>query len=181
MDGKTRKGQAAMEYLMTYGWAILVIVIVLAALSNFLPKSPEVCLMETGMACEGNAQIYVDGDGKLFVSLAVVNQLGKTVLTEGSEVICTNVASGITADSFGTNFEKIKNSEDIETDIAPGAIMHLKAVPCVKAEGEHKQITSTAGDSFKGTIAIMYNVDGDVDPTIKHIITGTIQGKVLSK
>ncbi len=37
-----RKGQAAMEYLMTYGWAILIIVVVVAALyamGVFKPKA----------------------------------------------------------------------------------------------------------------------------------------------
>ena len=29
---KSRKGQAAMEYLMTYGWAILIVIVVVAAL-----------------------------------------------------------------------------------------------------------------------------------------------------
>ncbi|MGC8776749.1 MAG: hypothetical protein ACP5P2_02270, partial [Candidatus Micrarchaeia archaeon] len=45
---KHQKAQSAMEYLMTYGWAILIISVVLAALfqlgvfnaNNFAPKAP---------------------------------------------------------------------------------------------------------------------------------------------
>ena len=48
LQSRRRKSQSAMEYLMTYGWAILIIAIVLAALfqlgvfdsANFAPKAP---------------------------------------------------------------------------------------------------------------------------------------------
>ncbi len=41
-----KKGQAAMEYLMTYGWAILIVIIVIAALwamGVFTVTSPVTC------------------------------------------------------------------------------------------------------------------------------------------
>jgi len=52
-----QKGQSAMEYLMTYGWAILIIAIVLAALfalgvfstGNVLGTS---CIAESGFLCQ---------------------------------------------------------------------------------------------------------------------------------
>lgn len=174
MDGKTRNGQAAMEYLMTYGWAILVIVIVLAALYYFLPKSPEVCLMETGMACEGNAQVYVKADGNLYVSVAIVNQLGKTVLSDESEVICTSVASGITAQSF----DDAEATGTIAESVAPGSTIELTDILCVDSDGN--ALAGTEGASFKGSIAIKYNLEEDSNKKVKRIITGTIQGKVLS-
>ncbi len=45
---KTFRSQSAMEYLMTYGWAIIIVAIVLGALfsmgvfnaANFMPKAP---------------------------------------------------------------------------------------------------------------------------------------------
>jgi|SRR3989338_21344 len=51
-----RKSQAAMEFLMTYGWAILVVLAAIAALAYFGVLSPEKflpekCLMETGFTC----------------------------------------------------------------------------------------------------------------------------------
>ena len=53
---KQRKSQAAMEFLMTYGWAILVVLAAIAALAYFGVLSPEKflpekCLMETGFTC----------------------------------------------------------------------------------------------------------------------------------
>ena len=48
---KDLKGQAMMEYLMTYGFAILVIVVILAALAFYilpLIGTPESCLFANG-------------------------------------------------------------------------------------------------------------------------------------
>ena len=50
-----KKGQAAMEYLMTYGWALLVIVIVLALLliilGGYLQGTPSCVFEEAGFVC----------------------------------------------------------------------------------------------------------------------------------
>src|SRR3989344_7614193 len=51
-----KKAQAAMEFLMTYGWAILVVLAAIAALAYFGVLSPskflpEKCLLETGFTC----------------------------------------------------------------------------------------------------------------------------------
>ncbi|MDE1856452.1 MAG: hypothetical protein KGH98_00025 [Candidatus Micrarchaeota archaeon] len=54
----TRKAQSAMEYLMTYGWAILVIAVVLGALFSlgvFSSSSvlPQGCVAASGYLCSG--------------------------------------------------------------------------------------------------------------------------------
>ena len=51
-----KKGQAALEYLMTYGWAILAVVVVLAVLwylGIFTPKAPEMCVFDSPFSCIG--------------------------------------------------------------------------------------------------------------------------------
>jgi|SRR3989338_8088959 len=53
------KAQAAMEFLMTYGWAILVVLAAIAALAYFGVLSPakflpEKCILEPGFLCEGH-------------------------------------------------------------------------------------------------------------------------------
>lgn len=53
----TKKGQAAMEFLMTYGWAILVVLVAIGALAyfgvlnpgRFLPSS---CTIAPGISCD---------------------------------------------------------------------------------------------------------------------------------
>ena len=50
-----RRGQAAMEFLMTYGWAILVVLIALGALfylGVFSPKVPNICNIPAPFVCQ---------------------------------------------------------------------------------------------------------------------------------
>ena len=54
---KVNRGQAAMEFLMTYGWAILVVLVAIGALAyfgvlspaRFLPSS---CQLQSGVSCD---------------------------------------------------------------------------------------------------------------------------------
>jgi hypothetical protein len=55
-----KKGQAAMEFLMTYGWAILVVLVAIGALTYFGVLSPDkflpekcVLSMNSGLFCKG--------------------------------------------------------------------------------------------------------------------------------
>lgn len=53
---RKRKAQAAMEFLMTYGWAILVVLAAIGALAYFGVLSPdrflpEKCTLPSGIAC----------------------------------------------------------------------------------------------------------------------------------
>ena len=53
-----KKGQAAMEFLMTYGWAILVVLGAIGALAYFGVLSPdrflpEKCMLDPGIDCTG--------------------------------------------------------------------------------------------------------------------------------
>ena len=52
----SRSGQAAMEFLMTYGWAILVVLVSIGALAYFGVLSPEKflpakCTLQSGITC----------------------------------------------------------------------------------------------------------------------------------
>ena len=69
-----RRGQAAMEYLMTYGWALLVIVLVLGALIYLQVLNPQsrlqdACNLPVGWKCE---IALLDTDGNL--ALKITNQ-----------------------------------------------------------------------------------------------------------
>jgi hypothetical protein len=51
-----RKGQAALEFIMTYGWAILVVLVAIGALAYFGVLSPDKflpakCTLQAGIAC----------------------------------------------------------------------------------------------------------------------------------
>jgi len=72
-----KKGQAAMEFLMTYGWAILVVLIAIGALayfgvlntSRFLPES---CTIAPGIGCK--FQVPTDD-----LTLRLTNGMGQDV------------------------------------------------------------------------------------------------------
>lgn len=56
MKSNNKRGQAAMEFLMTYGWAILVVLAAIGALAYFGVLSPdrflpEKCTLPSGFAC----------------------------------------------------------------------------------------------------------------------------------
>jgi YVTN family beta-propeller protein len=75
---KVPKAQAAMEYMMTYSWAILIIGVMIGLLYFFLtvPKtiSPSSCLIETGLFCEDlNIGSYTSG-GATVATFYFVNQ-----------------------------------------------------------------------------------------------------------
>ena len=62
---KSRKAQSAMEYLMTYGWAILIIGIALAAMFQMGLFNPskyvtDTCTLPSGLTC-GSFFLYPNG------------------------------------------------------------------------------------------------------------------------
>lgn len=86
-----KKAQAAMEFLMTYGWAILVVLVAIGALAYFGVLSPdkflpERCTGSSGFDCMDKASIDADGDAVMFV---IKNNLGHrlnvTALEEATE------------------------------------------------------------------------------------------------
>ena len=79
------KGQAAMEFLMTYGWAILVVLAAIAALAYFGVLSPEKflpqkCILQPGIACISHK---VEPSK---ITLVIANGLGRTMIVNSIAV-----------------------------------------------------------------------------------------------
>jgi len=54
LKNSMKKAQASMEYLMTYGWAIMVILVLVGVLywtGVFQPRTPEICKFDAGISC----------------------------------------------------------------------------------------------------------------------------------
>ena len=82
---KQKKSQAAMEFLMTYGWAILVVLAAIAALAYFGVLSPEKflpekCILAPGLACVQHK--VTESETTLIIS----NGFGRTIKVTGLEV-----------------------------------------------------------------------------------------------
>ncbi|MBN1645473.1 hypothetical protein JW868_00365 [Candidatus Woesearchaeota archaeon] len=85
-----RKAQAAMEFLMTYGWAILVVLAAIGALAYFgvLTPSrylPSQCTASTGFGC-----VEYFGDGATDIVVATLTNNGGYDITQGSITIVSN-------------------------------------------------------------------------------------------
>jgi len=76
-----KKAQAAVEFLMTYGWAILVVLVAVAALAYFgvidqSKRIPEICLFEPGLDCIETAVVDASADTVTFL---LINNKGSAI------------------------------------------------------------------------------------------------------
>ena len=128
----SKRGQAAMEFLMTYGWAILAAVIVIGVLAYFgvfSPKTyvPNQCTLSAPLGC--NAGIA----GPTGVTLEIRNGAGESL-----NVASVGVSGCGTEDNGGVGWTVADT--DLQTVI----------VPC----------TLTAGEKFQGDITVTYTKSG---------------------
>ncbi len=96
-----RKGQAAMEFLMTYGWAILVVLAAIGALAYFGVLSPdrflpEKCTLPAGMAC-------LDFTASTTSVVTVIQNSGGFDMTNVVVTVTPQGASAVTCAPVGDN------------------------------------------------------------------------------
>lgn len=152
-----RKGQAAMEFLMTYGWAILVVLAAIGALAYFGVLSPDrflpdKCTISPPFSCteykitESDLQLGVQNNAGVGMSEVTVSVVGD----------CTAVytTSGTTGNGDMVGGGQLNNS--------------VFSSDCVLGAGK-------AGNKFKANILIEYQKDGE---GVKHNTTGTIQARI---
>jgi len=122
----SRKGQAAMEYLMTYGWAIVALVIVIAALMATGAFNPsyliaEECSLQPDLSCGGHI-MYIDGS-ETTLKFRIDNGLGYPILLEQVELTLPNQET-ITADEF-TNPESSTTTTQYMLEQGQSAIVEV--------------------------------------------------------
>ena len=130
-----RRGQAAMEFLMTYGWAILAAIIAIGVLAYFGVFSPGQYVGSSAIVTApwyANAWNVDDSDDS--VNLELINNGGDTVFlgsvvvdgdSDGTAVICTytgapdSIASGDTTTILAAcaPINKIANGQTFRGDI----------------------------------------------------------------
>ena len=174
---KNMKGQAAMEYLMTYGWAILAIVLVIAALIFLNPfRAPEVCLFEqAGFTCnEPPPQLYVDSNGDLLMNVKVWNQIGQPITIK--KIMCTSAPGSEVPDQGAISVSGMSVQTGASATFTGGT---QNSIRCVNSNGE--QIKSSSGQEFRGKLVIWYNYDNDLDPNVQHQIKANVISKVTQQ
>ena len=102
----SKKSQAALEFIMTYGWAILVVLVAIGALAYFGVLSPDKflprrCTLPTGIACV-DFEARDAGGGATALDISLRNSLGYDIIS------VTVKATGCTTPA---TYPLIKNGE----------------------------------------------------------------------
>jgi len=151
-----KKGQAAMEFLMTYGWAILVVLAAIGALAYFGILSPDKVLPSSYTLSGGFSagQYKVNTDS---LQLEVINNLGSGV---------TNYTVDITLPT-GVSYTCNSNSSYVGGALANGASSGVLTL-C-------DDLSLTVGDKFKADVDVVYYKSGE---TLSHTASGSITASV---
>jgi len=145
----TRRGQAALEFLMTYGWAILAAVVVVGVLWYMIGNPANLAGNDFQVSVPFVAEaMAVDETGS--VQLEIRNGGGNTV-TIGAVNITLDAPDSCTADTGG--------------DVAPGST-DTYTINC---------ITFTSGERLSGDVKITYVESGS---TLTQTATGTIRAVI---
>jgi hypothetical protein len=151
-----KKAQAAMEFLMTYGWAILVVLVAVGALAyfgvlnpgKFLPSS---CTIGPGLACGEFKVTATTGLTQVYVRNGIGKSMGAIMmnLSQTSGGMCSGSAAN-------------------PASIIDGAQQEFNFT-CSDA------VSASVGDRFKATITFAYTATGE---TLSHTMTGDLTTKV---
>ncbi len=146
-----RKAQAAMEFLMTYGWAILVVLIAIGALAYFGVLSPDKFLPD------------------------------KCTIGTGSGLFCEDATSDATADTVTLRIKNIETDSawvDSITLSTP-ACSFATANTQIAADSTHDFVLACAGglnsgDKIKGDLTITYDVGASAGAGLSKSTTGQL-------
>lgn len=177
-SARSHKGQAAMEYLMTYGWAILVIVIVLGTLAFLLPSlltAPEECrFKQTGFSCDIKKPVIVSetSTNDIYVRFRLDNQQSQAVKIKG--VLCTTSSGEIDK----TTISRLSSEQRVP---AGSYYEFTDKIFCLDDSNPPQQVVSTPNSNFRGTLVVLYNYENEVTNAPERMATATISGTVLSE
>ena len=157
-----RKGQAAMEFLMTYGWAILAAIIAIGVLAYYGIFSP-------GKFVTNAVIIQAPfGANGVLDEITAGNQEIKLELRNGAGQLVTISALTITGCTDAT----VSNSS---------ALLTVNSLPDTIAAGDDEVFTLdctetlASGSTFKGDIKVTYMPQ---DSTLPQTTTGSITHRV---
>ncbi|MDO8339666.1 MAG: hypothetical protein Q7T16_03340 [Candidatus Burarchaeum sp.] len=187
---KAKKAQAAMEFLSTYGWAVLIIALVLVAIAwlgifNVTGQVPDRCAFPVGTLTCSDAKV-ISGPGAMpqtvsnkLETITVTNNFGKAVKICGiacsaqSAVPETGLPDGATA----------LTEANCYIDLGTGAVQVVSLYPdekktlnlvlgtlCKDAAG--RADTYAVGSRYVGTLYVQYIFMGDTGKA--RIVNGDI-------
>jgi len=152
---KDRKGQAAMEFLMTYGWAILAAIIVIAVISIYFRPS---ALVQNSVVV--NAPLY--GVGTTIaagqIQIEVRNNGGETITVTGATLSFNSPSGAVCSTLDGGS-----------------GVLDASGTTVLDFGGTTACTGLTAGDTVNGDVTVSYTRP---DSTLTLQSTGSLSGKV---
>ena len=172
---RNHRGQAAMEYLMTYGWAILIIVVVLAALfimGVFNPKPVSTCNFPiSGIFCTGH-RVKADPTYGATLAITLANGAGKKIYITGLGCAANVSATPRIAD--------LKEEPDYPSGVVVPAgdsvIIPQPSIVVYCYDIFDATVKSKAGESFTGKIFLRYNEDSPAG--LEHTVVGDLSTRL---
>jgi len=168
----SNKGQAAMEFLMTYGWAIIIVLAAIGALAYFGVLSPQKLLPDrtTFSAPIPNVDNAVVSLSGKTVEIAFRNNKGVSIVIPQTgtftSVQCTEANAPFVSVTDSSNSSLTYGKTD--TDLISNGAGFLVKWTCTPAGTAH------VGDKFKADVSFDYK-NSETGQTIKQ--TGSIEGK----
>ncbi|MBU0586866.1 hypothetical protein KJ780_05105 [Candidatus Micrarchaeota archaeon] len=163
------KGQAAIEYLMNYGWAILILVVVFVAL--FFVVGPllggaEQCTTDVRFSCNDPLP-YVsnDGAGDTEIDVRLYNRQVQAI--DIKKVLCT-VDSSI----------DVTNAADVNPTIRISSGSGFADFTDIACKQGADALKLTQGDQFKGTVVFWYTEENAIDPNDLRTLSASVVAKV---
>ena len=172
----SKKGQAMMEYLMTYGLALFVILIVLAILVTVvLPslKGGEQCTFtQAGFSCNQKQAVLTAGSGNVVSLLFQLdNGKGRDVII--NRTLCTTAPIGnVVRDTVNSRGTAVAGGS---STMVAGATSNFN-IPCIDENG--RPVTLAPNSNFKGTLAITYNYVDEVSGAPARLDVATVSGTI---
>ncbi len=166
-----KKAQGALEFLMTYGWAFLVILIMIGALAYFGVLSPnkflpERCNFGSQFLCK-DYQMEIDASGNAVLELQLQNNLGQAAVISAVTISSPEGLSctvSTVSDSDGTNA-----LNDESNPISDGEFFKITSDTCSDLGG------MVEGAKYKASIDVTYYAS-----TSSTDFSHTIQGELFS-
>ena len=173
-----KRAQAAMEFLMTYGWAILVVLIVIGALAYFGVLSPstllpEKCTFPVSLTCTDHqvssgtiTLILLNGAGRdMNIPQAAASSEALGLGSLGCACRTTPNSGAVTLRN-GQTATITLNSPEVPP-IAACASAAPPVTPC--------SFRNTGRDKNRYNITLWYNWSDS--PTVQHTLTGELLGR----
>jgi len=170
-----RRAQAAMEYLITYGWAVLIMLVVVGVLfylGIFNPKAIAACSFQTpGFTCYAYKLASNTSNNEHGLILDLGQATGHDIKVTG--INCTASGTWIVTEFTAAQGNVTVSSGNHKmlngTSTNPGVIVN-----CYKADGSTIG-TTDASAYYTGKIYVHYY---DTETNLDHKVIGDISGKV---